>query len=173
MNRKKRTFLISAVALLGGLFFFPWSKSSPPSQGCAFCNADVLEKGLCYEDDLVLVLYTHQPILPAHFLIIPKRHIDRFEMLSEQEMVRVMQVVDKVRKAVEKELGMASYLLHQKNGKEVGQSVPHVHFHFIAREQGDSSLLKLMMNAVIAYLRGPIAYEHRKEMIDQMKAALQ
>ncbi len=56
---------------------------------CAFCDDEVLNYQKFYEDDLVLALYTHKPIMPGHCLIIPQRHVKRFEDLSDEEMTRV------------------------------------------------------------------------------------
>lgn len=169
----KKTYFLAAIFLLAiGGWIVSRDKPSPPT-GCVFCNEEIVKNQKCYEDDFVLVLYTHQPILPAHFLIIPKRHSERFEMLSEEEMIHITQAINKVRKAVEKEFGITAYLLHQKNGREVGQSVPHVHFHFIARPSGDTSLFKLLIKVLIAHWKGPIERKEMNEVIEKMRTVLQ
>lgn len=102
--------------LLGGLIVLFWNS---PWKRQAF-----------YKNDLVLALYSHKPIYPGHCLIIPKRHVERFEMLSEEEITEIGRVIKKVNQAVEKVFQTSSYLLLQKNGREVGQT-PHVHVHYI------------------------------------------
>lgn len=140
---------------------------------CAFCDQKILEAQTFYEDDLVLALYTHKPVMPPHFLIIPKRHVERFEALSHEEIAQMGEAIKKVHAAASDVFGTSSYLLLQKNGEEVGQTVPHVHFHYIAREEGDSSSLKFFYKMYTSYLWPPISSEAMNSVIDQMKQAIE
>jgi diadenosine tetraphosphate (Ap4A) HIT family hydrolase len=137
---------------------------------CAFCDPAVLEAQAFYEDELVIALYTHKPIFPGHCLVIPRRHVERYEALSDDEMLQIGRVVRKVDAAAQRVFGVSSYLLAQKNGVEVGQSEPHIHFHYIPRQQGDDSTLKFLYNAVVAKLFPPITREEMSEQVSQLKA---
>ncbi len=139
---------------------------------CAFCDTTVLEYQKFYEDDLVVALYTHKPILEGHCLIIPKRHAERFEMLSDEEMVQVGRVIRKVDLAASKVFNTSSYLLLQKNGAEVGQTVPHVHFHYVPRQAGDDSTLKFIAKMFIANALSPIPSSEMEEIVERMKEAM-
>src|SRR5579871_6860426 len=92
---------------------------------CPFCDPEVIQKHMVGQDELGLVLYTHKPMTEGHTLIIPKRHIERFEELTEEEMISIYHLIKRIDAAASKTLGTKSYLLLQKNGKEVGQTVPH------------------------------------------------
>lgn len=140
---------------------------------CAFCDSQVLERQTFYEDDLVIALYTHKPVLPSHFLIVPKRHVERFEALSDEELVQMGCVIRKVHAASSKVFGTSSYLLLQKNGIEVGQSVPHVHFHYIARKDGDCSFLKFFYKMFMATYKSPLSFDQIQVVLKQMKEAMQ
>lgn len=142
------------------------------AEECAFCNKEVLEQQAFYEDDLVLALYTHKPVLPPHFLVIPKRHVNRFEMLSDDEISQMGKIIKKVHKAASSVFGTSSYLLLQKNGSEVGQTVPHVHFHYIAREEGDDSALKFFYKMYSAAFWPPISKEQTRDVVEKMKSAM-
>ncbi len=63
---------------------------------CAFCDSVVLEAQTFYEDDRVVALYTHKPVSPGHCLVIPKRHVERYEALSDEEILQIGRVVRKV-----------------------------------------------------------------------------
>ncbi len=159
----KRFFL-----LVGFVFLLSGSLRADQSY-CAFCDPEVLHAQTFYEDDLVMALYTHKPIFPGHCLIIPKRHVERFEMLTEEEAARIYQVIKKVNLAAEEVFTTSSYLLLQKNGHEVGQTVPHVHFHYIPRQAGDDSAFKFMMRMVIANTQRPISAEEMAANVEKMK----
>ncbi|MES2200509.1 MAG: HIT family protein [Chlamydiota bacterium] len=139
------------------------------SKSCAFCNPSVLLRQTFYEDDLVLALYSHKPIFPGHCLIVPKRCINRFEELSDQEIIQVKRVIDKVDGAAQRVFGTCSYLFLQKNGVEVGQTEPHVHFHYIPRQEGDSSTFVFMVRMVFLSAMGPISAEEMQEVVGKMR----
>lgn len=169
-----KKLIISAIALiivLGSFYFFlikPIYHSSL-DEACAFCDPAVLKRQTFYEDDLVIALYTHKPIYPGHSLIIPKRHVERFEGLTDAEITQIGRVIKKVNQAVMKVFGTSSYLLLQKNGAEVGQTVPHVHFHYVPRKAGDDSTIQFLANMYIANLKPPISQDEMRDVVDKLK----
>ncbi len=170
----RKKWMLSAtlllIGLIGGVYFF----SPHPAQFteyCAFCDPKVLDRQRFYEDDLVVALYTHKPILPGHCLVLPKRHVERFELLTDEEITQIGRVIKKVDQAVTKVFDTSSYLLLQKNGIEVGQSVPHVHVHYIPREKGDSSTFGFLVKMYIANAKGPICADEMRETVEKLKQA--
>ena len=140
--------------------------------GCPFCDEAVLDKQKFYEDDFVYALYTHKPIIPSHFLIIPKRHVERLEELTDEEMLTIFHTLDKVQKASSKVFHTVSYFIHQKNGIEVGQSVPHLHFHLIGKEEGDDSDVKFAFNLLISQLKSALTPSEIEPTLEAMRSAL-
>jgi diadenosine tetraphosphate (Ap4A) HIT family hydrolase len=171
-----KRFLYSLVALscfVGGFYFYAWKNLAPSSDkgDCAFCNAMILNHQKFYEDELVLALYTHKPILPGHCLVIPKRHVERFDMLTDEEMLQIGRVIKKVDQAVAQVFQTSSYFLLQKNDLEV-QSVPHLHVHYIPRKAGDNSMLKIFLKMFTANIQKPISKTEMEEVVEKMKRAL-
>jgi len=107
---------------------------------CPFCSEEVLDAQKIYEDDSVIAMLTYKPIVEGHVLIIPKRHVERFEMLSSEEIMKMHEAIKKVHIVCQKKHSSTGYLLVQKNGREVRQTVPHVHFHYIPRKLEESTL---------------------------------
>lgn len=166
---QKLFLILSACLFLGGA----GAVSLPPSpESCAFCDPAILNAQKFYEDELVLALYTHKPVLPGHCLVIPKQHAERFEELSEAEIARIGIVLQKVDRAVKQVFGTSAYLLLQKNGREVGQTVPHVHFHYIPRQEGDTSTLSFLIQMYIANIKGPISSEEMEAATAKLRLAL-
>lgn len=170
--RKKLFYLLIIFISLFGLFYFYYSLNEKSEDGCAFCNQIILNRQMFYEDDLVLALYTHKPILPSHCLIMPKRHVERFEMLTDQEIVQIGKVIKKVNQAASKVFNTNAYLILQKNGAEVGQTVPHVHFHYIARPEGDNSPLKFMIKMYLTNFQQPLSVPEIDERVKKLKEAM-
>lgn len=175
MRRKLSLFLVVFICIAVGSYFFlskPFSRSCF-NVYCAFCDPAVLNSQKFYEDDLVLALYTHKPILPGHCLIISKRHVERFEMLTDAEITQIGKVIKKVNQAVIKVFETSSYLLLQKNGLEVGQSVPHVHFHYVPRKAGDDSSIQFILKMYIANAKKPISHDEMQEIVEKLKQAIE
>ena len=140
---------------------------------CPFCQPSVLDSQTFYEEDGVMALCTYKPVVPGHCLVIPKRHVERFEQLSEEEIAKIGRVIKLVNQAAEKAYGTAAYLLLQKNGREVGQTVPHVHVHYMPRKAGDDSVIAFLWKMLIATVRKPISLDERKRAVDRMKCAIE
>ncbi len=143
-----------------------------PNKACPFCTSSILDHQKFYEDDLVIALYTHKPVLPGHCLIIPKRHLERFELLSDPECAQICQTIKKVDQAVRKVFGTSAYLILQKNGREVGQSVPHIHFHYIPRKANDDSTLAFLFRMFWADAKNPIAPSEMNEVVEALQKAI-
>lgn len=174
MLKKMGILAISSAILFGAAYFFllPNDPIYNPNGYCAFCNQEVITRQKFYEDDLVVALYTHKPILQGHCLIIPKRHVERFEMLSDEEILQISRVIKKIDITASRVFGASSYLLLQKNGSEVGQTVPHVHFHYIPRPIGDSSTLKFLFRFYAANHESPLPPAEMQAIVEKMKAAM-
>jgi len=175
MCKKLSLLTIVLICLMGGTYFLfikPFSHSSF-NDCCAFCDPAVLNYQKFYEDDFVFALYTHKPILPGHCLIVSKRHVERFEMLTDAEIAQIGRVIKKVNQAVMKIFGTSSYLLLQKNGIEVGQSVPHVHFHYIPRKAGDDSTIQFIAKMYIANVKQPISHNEMGETVEKLRQAIE
>ena len=175
MRKKLILSLCGFILLTITIYLFSFSRSSDTlsNKDCPFCNPLIVNKQNFYEDDLVLALYTHKPIMPGHCLIIPKRHVERFEMLSDEESVQICRVIRKVNLAAMKVFDTFSYLLLQKNGHEAGQTVPHVHFHYVPRKTGDDSALKFVFKMFLVNMQGPIKPVEMHEAVEKLKQAIE
>lgn len=165
-------FVVIVLGVVSGFFLLDVNGPTFTRENCPFCNASVLDSQKFYEDDEVLALCTYKPVMPGHCLVIPKRHVERFEMLTDAEVTQIGRVIRKVNVAVEKVYGTSAYLLLEKNGREVGQTVPHVHFHYMPRKTGDDSTISFLYKMFVANLKRPISLADRQQTVETMKAAM-
>lgn len=169
-----KKFVVLLLVVLGiALYWLEMKAPRLDRSYCAFCDSKILEYQKFAEDAHVVALYTHKPMLPGHCLILPKRHVERLEMLSEEEIVHIHRMIQKVDRAATSVFGTSSYLILQKNGSEVGQTVPHVHFHYIPRKENDASTLKFIMKMYLANMKKPISKEEMEMITRQMKEAIE
>jgi histidine triad (HIT) family protein len=89
-----------------------------------------------YEDDKTLAFMDVMPEADGHLLVVPKEPAENILDLSADGMAAMMATTQKVAKAVDKALKPGGILLKQYNRAPAGQSVFHVHFHIVPRQEG-------------------------------------
>ena len=70
-------------------------------------------------------------------LVIPRRVVFRLSDLDPEEVTDLFLSVQHVGKVLEKAYNAQSLTISIQDGKEAGQSVPHVHVHLIPRKSTD------------------------------------
>ncbi len=87
---------------------------------------------IVYEDDLVIAFRDISPQAPTHVLIIPKKVIPRIAEAEDSDSALLGHLLIKAR-AVAADLGLADngYRLVINNGRDGGESVPHLHCHIL------------------------------------------
>ena len=102
---------------------------------CLFCRIirKEIPASIVYEDDHVLAFNDINPQAPLHALVIPKRHIDSLNSLSEQDDALVGEVVRRAASiARDKGYGDRGYRTVFNTNAEAGQTVFHIHLHLLA-----------------------------------------
>ena len=89
-----------------------------------------------YEDGKTLAFMDVMPEADGHVLVVPKEPAENILDLSAEGMTAMMATTQKVAKAVDKALKPGGILLKQYNRAPAGQSVSHVHFHIVPRQEG-------------------------------------
>jgi histidine triad (HIT) family protein len=95
-----------------------------------------LPKIAVYEDEHTLAFMDIMPAVEGHTLVIPKEAGETLFDISPEAAAATIRTAQKVGAAVKKALGVPGIMLAQLNGRESGQSVPHVHFHVLPRRAG-------------------------------------
>lgn len=102
---------------------------------CIFCKIARKEipTKVLYEDEDVIAFPDVDPKAPVHVLIIPKQHVQNLLALTTENKNLVAHILIDVVPRLAKELGVADsgFRLVTNTGKDGGQTVPHLHFHFL------------------------------------------
>ena len=77
------------------------------------------------------------PVAAGHVLVVPIRHYEKIQDLSETDCLDLFKLVQNMIKKVDTITG--STLVAAHNGKESGQEIPHVHVHLIPRSKNDGA----------------------------------
>jgi histidine triad (HIT) family protein len=107
---------------------------------CIFCKIvnGELKSFQVYEDEHTLAFLDISPVNYGHTLVIPKKHFENLEAITEEELSLLANTVKKVGLAIIKGLGVEGYNVQVNNGSVAGQIIPHLHFHITPRTEGDS-----------------------------------
>lgn len=101
---------------------------------CVFCkivNNEIPSKRI-YEDDKVIAFNDINPQAPVHFLVVPKKHIESFSTLSDNDTDLLKDISIVIKKLVKDfNIDKSGYRIVINTGKQGGQSVPHLHFHIL------------------------------------------
>jgi len=87
---------------------------------------------IAYEDDLVLAFHDINPQAPTHVLIVPKKAIQRMALAEAPDQALLGHLLLKAAE-IAATLGLkdTGYRLVINNGRDGGESVPHLHCHIL------------------------------------------
>jgi histidine triad (HIT) family protein len=104
------------------------------STTCVFCK--IIEKTMpstiVYESENTLVINDINPKAPIHYLILPKKHRENIVSLGESDSNLIWDIIQTTQKLAQTLPQPAAFNLIANNGADAGQSVFHLHFHFLA-----------------------------------------
>ena len=105
------------------------------SQECVFCN--IQSDRIIEESELCYALMDGFPVSPGHVLIIPKRHVADYFELTEEEVIAMQQMLNRIKTRIDSEYSPDGYNIGINVKEAGGQTVFHVHMHLIPRYTGD------------------------------------
>lgn len=100
---------------------------------CPFCDSDEI----IVENDLAFAIFDRYPVSHGHILVIPRRHFPDIFEATPEELRALAELTRRVRDFVESEYAPGGYNIGINRGRAAGQSIMHVHIHFIPRYSGD------------------------------------
>ena len=101
---------------------------------CIFCRIiqHEIPASIVKENEHILVIRDIHPKAPTHFLIIPKKHVDNMACIGKEDEFIALEMFKMV-KEFAKDLGEnPAFNLISNNGAKAGQSVFHMHWHFLS-----------------------------------------
>ena len=99
---------------------------------CPFCNLP--EERIILENELAVVIEDAHPVVPEHSLIVIKRHISSLFEATQEDLDAMLALLWELRASYPEEQDCNVAI---NNGPNAGQTIPHLHIHFIPRTAGD------------------------------------
>lgn len=103
---------------------------------CVFCNLD--ESRIEIENDLALSFKDLYPVTNGHTLVIPKRKVQSFFDLTEEETAAMFELLYLQKEDLKnKDSSITGFNIGVNDGEDAGQTIMHCHIHLIPRRSGD------------------------------------
>ncbi len=93
------------------------------------------EAVVIYEDELICCFMDIDPINNGHVLMVPKRHLKDVDNLTDDEMLRFMQVSKRILKCLKEIYDIDGYTMMQNGG--AFDDLGHYHLHIFPRYKSD------------------------------------
>ncbi len=132
----------------------PWRKAyirpeGKRKPGCLFCR---MAKGHAGHSEHILLRTRHSfavlnlyPYNNGHTLILPKRHVQTIEQLSDAERLDWLETYVKIEKALKKGLKAQGINVGLNLGRTAGAGIPgHLHLHVVPRWKGDVNFMPVI-----------------------------
>lgn len=107
---------------------------------CPYCTLPEIKERTITENDLAFSFVTNIPVTPGHSLVVPKRHIAKYEDLTKGEREAVEELRQKLVVALRKTFGAQGFNFAWNDEKMAGQSIPDFHLHIVPRKEGDTGI---------------------------------
>jgi ATP adenylyltransferase len=105
-------------------------------KNCIFC--DIPKKRIILENELIYAIRDNFPVTPLHTLIIPKRHIEDYFSLTDNELLLFNNLLKDIKDSIQNNDELVSgFNIGVNSGRSAGQTIFHCHVHLIPRRDGD------------------------------------
>jgi len=102
---------------------------------CIFCKIinKEIPSTIVYEDDDYLAFNDIAPKMKTHILIIPKKHIERFDKVENEQDLEVVKWLFDIANKIIKEKKLDGCRLQINCGENYWQEVFHIHMHLLSK----------------------------------------
>lgn len=124
------------------------AKNETP-ESCIFCQAlshgNDEEKLILHRGKTNFIMMNLYPYTSGHLMIVPIRHLNRLEDMTDEEMLEAMTLSRKMLKVFRKVMNPEGFNLGWNLGRVAGAGVvEHVHLHIVPRWNGDANFMPVL-----------------------------
>jgi len=118
-------------------------------QGCVFCglleDAEEAATRVLDRTGLAFVALAKYPYNPGHLLVLPVRHVDELEAMTEDEHLEVARLLQRSIRALREAADPHGFNVGLNLGRAAGAGIPeHLHWHVVPRWGGDTNFMPVV-----------------------------
>jgi ATP adenylyltransferase len=130
-----------------------WVAGAKPYKGCVFCgiakNDPKVLKKVIYRDKTMMVIMNIFPYNVGHLQVVPRRHVEWLEDLSDEEYSHFDGLIRKTVKLLKKSLNPIGFNVGMNLGKHSGQSITHLHCQIVPRYAKEVGFMESIMGTKV------------------------
>ena len=105
---------------------------------CLFCDFENPDRNtLIAQNDLAYARWDNIPVSDGHAEVIPKRHVESFFDLGDDEIAAMYELAKATREVIATKYKPDAFTIGINDGEAAGRTIHHVHLHLIPRYVGD------------------------------------
>jgi diadenosine tetraphosphate (Ap4A) HIT family hydrolase len=114
--------------------------------GCIFCHIAKSNKnkkfGVLFRDKQCFVVMNKYPYTPAHFMVIPNKHIDNIQNLNQEIWLHISKRVQQGTRLLKDVLKVKGINIGMNLGSAAGAGISeHIHYHLVPRWERDTNFI--------------------------------
>jgi len=147
--------------------------STPKEEGCIFCEFlkqdndkknKILQRG-----KYAYIIMNAYPYSNGHLMVIPKRHISDFTLLTAEESCEIMILGQKVVEALKLTYNPHGFNIGWNIGEAGGAGIAsHLHMHIVPRWLGDTNFMSTIGEVRVIPEEFDISYEKIKSNLEKI-----
>ena len=147
--------------------------STPKEEGCIFCEFlkqdndkknKILQRG-----KYAYIIMNAYPYSNGHLMVIPKRHISDFTLLTAEESCEIMFLGQKVVEALKLTYNPHGFNIGWNIGEAGGAGIAsHLHMHIVPRWLGDTNFMSTIGEVRVIPEEFDISYEKIKSNLEKV-----
>ncbi len=146
---------------------------SPKHDGCIFCDFPKedrdRERLILYRGEHSFIIMNNYPYNPGHVMIAPYRHVGKWEDLTDDELLEIMELSQLMIKALKKAMNPHGFNMGVNLGRVAGAGIDdHVHLHIVPRWNGDTNFMPVIADTKVIPESLEEAYDELKKAIDEV-----
>jgi len=147
---------------------------SPKHEGCIFCdfpreNRDE-ERLILYRGEKAFVIMNNYPYNPGHVMVVPYRHVAKWEELTDDELLEIMKLSQLMIRAIKRAMNPDGFNMGVNLGRVAGAGIDtHVHLHIVPRWNGDTNFMPVVADTKVIPQSLADAYKELKKAIESIK----
>ncbi len=149
-------------------------KKLQPYRGCILCgvakNKPGVIKKVLYRDNLMMVIMNVFPYNVGHLQVVPVRHVEELEDLTQEEYERLWNLVRKSVLLLKKSLHPKGFNIGFNIGGDIaGGSIPHIHCQIVPRYARDLGFMEVTASTKVMPQTLDQTFKTLKKHADMLK----
>lgn len=130
-----------------------YARGERPNVECILCairdNNPIVESLKIYQEELLYISLNLYPYNPGHMMVVPTRHVEKFEDLTEIERNRFFEVTIAAQKLLAAVFQPTGFNVGYNQGDFSGASIKHIHIHIVPRYKTEIGFIEIVSKTKI------------------------